>query len=43
MSTKSEKANDKSQGSGGDQGGRSKGLSKKEAERKSSGNKKSDT
>jgi hypothetical protein len=37
------KADNKIQGSGGDQGGRSKGSSKKEQGRKSSGNKKSGT
>jgi hypothetical protein len=43
MATKSKKADNKIQGSGGDQGGRSKGRSKKEEGRKSSGNKKSGT
>ena len=42
MTTK-KKADNKTQGSGGDQGGRSKGSSKKEQGRKSSGNKKSGT
>jgi hypothetical protein len=37
------RADNKIQGSGGDQGGRTRGKSKKEEERKSSGKKKSGT
>ncbi len=40
---KKDKADNKVQGSGGDQGGRQKGSSKQEQGRKSSGNKKSGT
>jgi hypothetical protein len=43
MAGKSSKPDNKVQGSGGDQGGRTKGQSKKAEGRKSSGNKKSGT
>ena len=43
MASKGKKADNKLQGSGGAQGGRSKGSSKKEEGRKSSGNKKGAT
>jgi len=42
-SKKKPEADNKVQGSGGDQGGRSKGSGKKEQNRKSSGHKKSGT
>ena len=42
-SAKAKRADNKIQGSGGDQGGRKKGSSKQEQGRKSSGNKKSGT
>ncbi len=42
-SSKAKRADNKVQGSGGDQGGRKKGSGKQEQGRKSSGNKKSGT